>query len=88
MKVIKRDGRLQTFDLNKIKTSISRASDDAEQPFNESDIDNIAKGIEEGIEGLKVDTIDADTIQSLVLSELEKTGFNVVSKYYNLGKLD
>ena len=88
MKVIKRDGRLQTFDLNKIKTSISRASDDADQPFNESDIDNIAKGIEEGIVGLQVDTIDAETIHSLVLSELEKTGFNVVSKYYNLGKLE
>lgn len=88
MKVIKRDGRLQTFDLNKIKTSISRASDDAEQPFNESDIDNIAKGIEEALENLQKDTVDVVAIHDLVLSELEKVGFNVVARYYNLGKLD
>lgn len=88
MKVIKRDGRLQTFNLNKIKTSISRASDDAEQPFNESDIDNIAKGIEEALENLQKDTVDVVAIHDLVLSELEKVGFNVVARYYNLGKLD
>ena len=88
MKVIKRDGRLQDFDLDKIKISISGASDDAEQPFNESDIDNLVKGIEEGIQNLQKDTIDVDNIQNLVLNELEKLGFNVVAKYYNLGKLE
>ena len=33
MKVIKQDGKLKNFDLSKIKTSISRASDDAGQPL-------------------------------------------------------
>ena len=88
MKVIKRDGRLQDFDLNKIKTSISRASDDADQPFNISDIDNLAKGIEVAIEKLQKNTVGVEIIQNLVLMELENAGFNVVSKYYNLGGLE
>jgi transcriptional repressor NrdR len=88
VKVIKRDGKLQNFDLNKIKNSISRASDDAEQSFNESDIDNLSKSIEAAIEKLKKDNVDVDVVQNLVLMELENSGFNVVSKYYNLGNLD
>lgn len=86
MKVSKRDGRLQNFDLSKIKTSIDRASFDAGQPLNVSDIKNLAKDIEIGIKNLQKDIIDSDVIQSLVLSELEKAGFHLVAKYYNQGK--
>ena len=86
MKVIKRDGRLQEFDLGKIKTSISRASDDANQPFNKSDIHNLARHIEKYIENLNQDSIEADSIQKLVLSELEKQGFHMVAKFYYEGK--
>jgi len=88
MKVIKRDGRIQKFDLNKIKTSIYRASDDADQPLNESDIENLAKNIEINIKDLQKDSVSFDIIQELVLAQLEKSGFNVLSKYYNLGNLE
>ena len=88
MKVIKRDGRIQNFDLSKIKTSIYRASDDADQPLNKSDIENLAKDIEINIKDLQKDTVSFDIIQELVLAQLEKSGFNVLSKFYNLGKLD
>jgi len=88
MKVVKRDGRLQKFDLNKIKTSIYRASDDANQPLNTSDIDNIAKDIEITIKNLQKDNVRFDIIQEIVISQLEKSGFNTLSKYYNLGSLE
>ena len=86
MKVIKRDGRLQDFDLSKIGTSISRASDDADQPFNESDIYNLTKGIEKSIESLGNESIAAVDIHKFVLDELEKDGFHIVAKFYNEGK--
>ncbi|MGH4050960.1 MAG: ATP cone domain-containing protein [Clostridium sp.] len=88
MKVLKRDGRVQDFDLSKIKTSIYRASDDADQPLNESDIDNIAEDVEISIKALQKDTISFDVIHELVLAKLEKSGFNTLSKYYNLGSLE
>lgn len=88
MKVIKKDGRTQKFDLDKIKTSIYRASDDAEQPLNESDIDNIAGDIETNIKDLKKEAVNSYVIQELVVDQLEKSGFNVLAKYYNLGNLE
>ena len=88
MKVIKQDGRLQNFDLEKIKTSIYRASDDANEPLNTSDIENLARSIEKEIENIEKDTIHAYLIQSLVLNEIEKSGFHFVGKYYNQGKLE
>ncbi|MFT5874678.1 MAG: transcriptional repressor NrdR [Clostridium sp.] len=83
MKVIKQDGRLQNFDINKIKTSVARASDDANEPLNESDLDNLGRAVEKEIENLQKDTIQSYLIQSLVLSEIEKSGFHHVGKYYN-----
>jgi len=88
MKVIKQDGRLQDFDLSKIKTSIHRASDDANEPLTASDIQNLARNIEKEIETLQKDTIHSYLIQGLVLSEIEKSGFHNVGKYYNEGKED
>jgi transcriptional repressor NrdR len=86
MKVIKQDGRLQDFDLGKIETSIFRASDDANEPLNASDIQNLTRNVEKEIENLQSNTIHSYLIQSLVLSEIEKSGFHIVGKYYNKGK--
>ena len=86
MKVIKRDGRLQEFDLSKIKTSIDRASYDAEEPLNESDIENLARSIERGLKNYQKGSIHSDIIQNFVLRELENQGFKIVAEYYNQGK--
>ncbi len=85
MKVIKQDGRLEDFDLNKIKTSIYRASDDAGEPLNSSDIENLARNIKKEIVNHQED-IHSYLIQSLVLGEIERSGFHSVGKYYNQGK--
>jgi len=86
MKVIKRDGRLQKFDLSKIKTSMYRASNDAVQPLNESDSANLANNIKKSLQNYQKSSIHSDIIQIFVLRELEKQGFGVVAKYYNQGK--
>ena len=88
MKVIKRDGRLEEFNLNKIKTSIFRASDDASEPLNESDIENLGKSIERGLQNYQKGSIHSDIIQVFVLRELKKQGFGIVATYYSQGKLD
>ncbi|MGH4121174.1 ATP cone domain-containing protein [Clostridium sp.] len=88
MKVIKQDGRLQSFDVQRIKTSIYRASDDANEPLNTSDIENLARSIEREIKDLDKDTIQSYLIQSIVLSVIEKSGFHKVGKYYNRGKVE
>ncbi|MGH4125824.1 MAG: ATP cone domain-containing protein [Clostridium sp.] len=87
MKVIKSDGRLQNFDLSKIKTSIDRASDDARQPLNESDLENLARNIEKSLKNYQKDSIHSDIIQKFVLRELEKQGFKIVAEYYRQGKI-
>ena len=86
MKVIKQDGRLENFDLSKIKTSIYRASDDAGQPLNESDIENLARSIEKALKNYQKDNIHSNIIQNFVLRELEKQGFKIVAQYYSQGK--
>lgn len=88
MKVIKRDGRLQNFDLDKIKTSIDRASDDANQPLNKSDIENLARSIEKGLKNYQKESIHFDVIQKFVLLELEKQGFKAIAKIYDQGKAE
>ena len=87
MKVIKRDGRLQEFDLSKIKTSIDRASDDARQPLNESDLENLARSIQKDLKNYQKESIHSDIIQKFVLLQLEKHGFKVVAEYYSQGKV-
>jgi transcriptional regulator NrdR family protein len=88
MKVIKQDGKLQNFDLSKIKTSISRASDDAGQPLNESDIENLARGVEKALKNYEKDNIHSNIVQNFVLRELEKAGFKIVAQYYSQGKVE
>ncbi|MCJ7690704.1 MAG: ATP cone domain-containing protein [Clostridiaceae bacterium] len=88
MKVIKQDGRLQSFDIQRIKTSIYRASDDANEPLNTSDIENLARSVESEIKDLQKDTIQSYLIQSIVLNVIEKSGFHNVGKYYNRGKIE
>ncbi|MCB2288807.1 ATPase [Clostridium sp. CS001] len=86
MRVIKQDGRLQDFDLSKIETSIYKASDDANEPLNTSDIKNLSGNVEKEITELQKDSIHSYLIKSIVLSEIEKLGFHIVGKYYNQGK--
>lgn len=83
MQVIKRDGRLQEFDMKKIETSILRASDDIEEPMTESDAHMIARDIEKVVRDKYDGKIEATLIHMLVLGELIEDGFGHVAKEYD-----
>lgn len=85
MKVIKRNGRLQKFDINKIKVSIMRTSDDLKEPLNSADIDNITRSIEDTIKTYNQDSIKAQEVHRIVVEELRKCGFNHVAEAYDEG---
>lgn len=84
MEVIKKDGRIQKFDLEKIKTSIMRASDDINQPMNSSDINTIADKIKDDLISLRKGKIRSSQIHDIVIDELYKNGFGEIAKSYNI----
>jgi transcriptional repressor NrdR len=85
MKVEKRDGRLQKYDLSKIIFTIERASDDAEEPMNESDAEIAARAIDRAIKGLGKDVVSVQEIRDTVIKELLSLGFKEIAKYYDIG---
>lgn len=77
MKVIKRDGRLQDFDIGKIKTSLICASDTAHMELNESDIKIILEDVEKLIKAkCKDGAIASEKIVEAIVSTLKKDEFN------------
>ena len=53
MQVIKKDGRLQELEANKIKVSILNATSETKSLLNESDINVLVKDIIKAIEDLR-----------------------------------
>lgn len=83
MKVIKKDGRIQEFDLKKIKLSIQRASDDMIEPLNESDSVRIANAITTRLLEKDKDTIEYREIHNKVVEALYEFGFNELANFYD-----
>ncbi len=82
MKVIKKDGRIQDFDIQKIRVSIENASDEANAPMSSSDIGNIIEDIQQIIDSSGLKRIHVSDIQTMVVNTLKKLGFSVVARYY------
>ena len=53
MKVIKRDGRLQELDLEKIKISILSATNESKELLNESDVKILVEDIDSKIKEVR-----------------------------------
>lgn len=82
MKVIKRDGRVQEFDINKILLTLEKVSDEIAEPFTESDINNLLEDIESSIKAVSRDKVMVNKIQDVVVEQLEKLGFNKAAMHY------
>lgn len=84
MKIIKKDGRLEEFNIGKIKTSIENAGRDSETILNESDIKILLEDIEKVLSLIKVnrDTTSSYEVIGIILDILRKDGFNNVLKSY------
>jgi transcriptional regulator NrdR family protein len=82
LKVIKRDGRTQEFNIHKIILTLEKVSEEIEEPFTESDINNLSGDILTFIKTIDGDKISVKDIQDIVVEELVKLGFNKASKHY------
>ena len=82
MKVLKKDGTVQTCNLAKIKLSIACASDEARQPLTLSDLEILARDISKKMKSMGKDIIKTDEIHSIVYGTLIKGGFNTIAEHY------
>lgn len=88
MKVVKRDGRIQNFDIDKIIRTIEYASDETGEPLTASDIEVLSKDIQNIIKNREEDKISVIEIQDIILEQLNKNGFHHVAEHYENYKKD
>ena len=89
MQVIKKDGRLQNLEPDKIKISILNATSTANHILNESDIKIIVKDIVKTIKEQRAGYGNTSSYEiiGVVLSVLKRDGFNdVISAYVGYEK--
>ncbi len=85
MFVIKKDGRKQKFNIEKIKLTLEKVSDELNQPLTFSDIHNLGNKIQTSIENLYKEEIKSEEILKIVIKELQDSGFAYIAKAYNKG---
>lgn len=86
--VLKRDGRVKSFDEKRIFTAIKNAFDDVYLNdflclYEESEVEKITKKVVNRILDNGETTIDIESIQDLVIDELNKCNKNVAKSYTN-----
>ncbi|MGI6085959.1 MAG: ATP cone domain-containing protein [Acetivibrionales bacterium] len=84
MTVIKKDGRIQDFDVEKMRLSVANASDDAKAPMSSSDLDLVIKDVMASIELVEISQhLDTAMLQKFIIDSLIKFGFSKVAKHYS-----
>ncbi|MBD7913577.1 hypothetical protein H9660_00300 [Clostridium sp. Sa3CUN1] len=84
MKIIKKDGRIEIFDRNKIKTSIENAASDSESMLNESDLNIIISDITKMLEKTRKDSLITSSYEviGVIFNILKANGFSKLLKSY------
>lgn len=86
--VLKRNGSVQVFDAQKLKYSISNASDDINQPLNSSDIHYVLNSIVEAFKDENLNIIESKKLRTMVINTLKDIGYIAVAnnyeKYYKI----
>ena len=85
MDIIKKDGRIQKFDSNKVLTSLVNASRDSEEALlNESDLNILVEDIEKTISDLREDGSASSSyeIVGIMIDILKRDGFGSVVKSF------
>lgn len=89
MKIIKKDGRVEEFNIKKVKTSIENAARDSENMLNESDLKIIISDVENTLLKLRKDTLITSSYEviGVIFEILKRDGFNnVLKSYVEFGK--
>lgn len=83
MKLIKKDGRLEEFNEDKIKISIENAADDSEGMLTESDVDIIINDVMSILNNLRHDDVTSSyEVKGVVISVLSKDRFKKIAEEY------
>lgn len=84
MKVIKRDGRVQELEIEKIRLSILNASIDSKNIINESDLKILSSEIMKRLKDMRKadEQTSSYEITALTLSVLSHEGFEDIAKQY------
>lgn len=85
MKIIKKDGRIEEFKVNKIKNTVSKASDDVEQPLTEGDLTSFCRSIESKLKSMNRDLTSSYEVFGLIIIILKQEGFNKIADGYCKG---
>ena len=89
MKVIKKDGRLQELDSDKIRTSILNATIDKKSLLNEADINIIVEDVVHCIKEFRGEEYNTSSYEiiGVVIDILNRDGFDdVISSYIGYKK--
>jgi len=87
MKIIKKNGRIEEFDISKIKYSILNASNEIKQPLTDSDIKIIETEVLRILKILNREETSSYEVFAIVLNILNNLGFNDVGKAYFNGSI-
>lgn len=84
MMVIKKDGRLQNLDPEKIKTSVLNAASDAGTILNEADVKILANDVVKVIEKIRGENGNTSSYEIIgaLIDILKRDGFNKVVEAY------
>jgi transcriptional regulator NrdR family protein len=88
MRIIKKNGRIEEFNLSKIKNSILNTSVEINEPLTEADLKIIEKEVLNVLKVINREETSSYEIFAIVLNALSKLGFKHVCKAYLKGAID
>lgn len=89
MKIIKRDGRLEEFNLLKVRVSLQNAANDINFTLNESDLKILVKDIETFLKKIRKDSYITSSYEviGVIFEVLKRDGFNnILTSYLKFDK--
>jgi transcriptional regulator NrdR family protein len=87
MKVLKRSGNLEDFNIEKVKISVGRVSDELSEPLTDSDLNFIAAQVEKGIFEKHQSQVSYRDVHFLVVDILNLVGFSKIAAQYDQSSL-
>lgn len=82
MKVKKKNGSIQDFNMDKIKLTLVRVSDETSMPLTGSDIRLLNDNIEKSIRSTTKEIIESIEIHKIVVANLRNLGFARIANAY------
>ncbi|EOT2915952.1 ATP cone domain-containing protein [Clostridium perfringens] len=84
MNIIKKDGRIEEFKIEKLSTSLFNAASDLNFTLNKSDINIIAKDVEETLKSIRKDNGETSSYEviGVVIDTLKNEKFSDVLRAY------